>query len=1112
MDKAPKITEFSFSKDDPLAAEHADVAAWGKDAIASFGLKECQYAVDFKKLPSGKKLLDAKPEQARRYVVAAVEQTRHWDLLAHKIYAQASTDEERFEMHYHPDFVQVSSRCCVVSQVVETLTRRKLPFQKEDLLAILQWGISRDWLSQYSVPVAYIIRALDRFSSTTPIDSELREEMKQFASWLRSSKYTNAKRHSMAIEQLCCEDSGQSGDAAPVERKPAPRPAPAGMPKVLDQLKRGLGMLPAYEQPSTTLIGPDQFPLVDDSPLRKEHELLTALFEETTNQLAYYSRDPSTLKAGQALFELDPVAFGKVMIALAERHVHTQLEPIVCRADEAWLAQGTVAMMATILMESEFSLSRDGVVDFFLYLSYMTTRYPFRVKPIEDVTAKLLPMARRELDSKQLSEGERFVLSLFRKSLITSPLLGLATEEVKCLSQWIGDGADFCLVPGEVWSDAINEDFSQMEPVQRRDWSALFEHALKATVARPSEKWLETAAKLVKPIGKARLKEALEKWFPLVAKGRTQKGGPFTGGMHDQGDVINEDNAVCLRGLLWLVQLLPRQEDLMRQITAVGLSAYKKVPGVGPRAIKVGHAAVYALSQMPSADAVGQLAVLKMRVKFIPAQKEIEKAFNKTAESLDLPRDQIEEMGIPTYGLESVGLSSVELGDCRGELIVDGSRAKLKWTNAKGKAVKAVPVEVKKNYTEELKELKQSLKDIQSMLPAQRDRLDSMFLQEKNWPVETWKERYLDHPLVGTIARRMIWCVDCIAATFLDGKPLDIKGKPVKYGKTAEITLWHPVDRDIDEVTSWRQRLEELEITQPFKQAHREVYLLTDAERATNTYSNRFAAHIIRQHQFNALCGARGWKNSLRLLVDDDYLPPTKMLPQWGLRTEFWVEGIGDNFGVDTNDAGVYLLLATDQVRFYRMEAAENYAHAGGGRYSSLAAGPGEDNINEPLPLEQIPPLVFSEIMRDVDLFVGVASVGNDPTWEDGGPEGRYREYWQGYSFGDLSESATTRKHVLERLVPRLKIADRCSFSDRFLVVQGERRKYKIHLGSGNILMEPNDQYLCIVPNSSAMAKQDDLFLPFEGDRMLSIIISEALLLADDMNIKDATINRQIGI
>ncbi len=289
---------------------------------------------------------------------------------------------------------------------------------------------------------------------------------------------------------------------------------------------------------------------------------------------------------------------------------------------------------------------------------------------------------------------------------------------------------------------------------------------------------------------------------------------------------------------------------------------------------------------------------------------------------------------------------------------------------------------------------------------------------------------------------------------------------------------------------AWRERLEAWEVRQPFKQAHREIYLLTDAERQTALYSNRFAAHVIKQHQFAALCHQRGWRYTLQGEWDS-HNTPILDLPAWGLRAEFWVNPVREEGSflerTDLSHRAVYLYLTTDQVRFYSAD----------------------DLV--PMRVADVPPLAFSEVMRDVDLFVGVAGVGNDPTWADGGPHGHFREYWQRYAFGELLGSAQTRKAVLERIIPRLRIADRCSLADRFLVVRGDLRTYHIHLGSGNVRMEPDDQYLCIVPKlgvgSGAPGK---VYLPFEGDTMLSVILSKALLLADDRHIKDPTIRCQI--
>lgn len=172
-------------------------------------------------------------------------------------------------------------------------------------------------------------------------------------------------------------------------------------------------------------------------------------------------------------------------------------------------------------------------------------------------------------------------------------------------------------------------------------------------------------------------------------------------------------------------------------------------------------------------------------------------------------------------------------------------------------------------------------------------------------------------------------------------------------------------------------------------------------------------------------------------------------------------------------------------------------------RFSTLA---GED-----VHLADIPVRVLSEVLRDVDLFVGVSSIGNDPTWQDSGDARRrtWGDYWSSYSFGELSAAAEVRRDLLARILPKLSIRDVATLEERFLVVQGSLRTYKIHLGSGNILMEPNGEYLCIVPGRGD-AEPREIMLPFDGDRTLSILLSKALLLAHDRSITDETITSQI--
>lgn len=690
------------------------------------------------------------------------------------------------------------------------------------------------------------------------------------------------------------------------------------------------------------------------------------------------------------------------------------------------------------------------------------------------------------------------------------------SAEQRKLSQLLDEmltGSQGLPIQADEWGDQVRPLLDGMEAEERERWLLTLRECAGASGSAPSAKWQAKAKVAREPLGMKAFAQLATEWIGAFRK-TANKPPAYDEHSHqflNNGSVLDERNADLLRGLIWLCADV-EDERLAATLGDAAIAGYRKITGHGPRSAKVAGACVYALKHAPRLSGAASLERARLNVKQPQYMKGIERALDEMAAQSGISREGLEELTTPTFDLEDGRLRET-FGAFTAELVVDGVDVRLRWLDVNGKPRKSEPAEVKRDFKDEVRALKRLRDDLARMLAAQRDRLERLPLAERSWTLPEWRRRYVDHPLIAGLSRRLVWrfTVDgrVIDGAWLDGALVNAEDKPLALPDTALVSTWHPVFARPEETLAWRTWLLRHQVTQPFKQAHREVYLLTDAERATRVYSNRFAGHILKQHQFNALCAARGWRNSLRLMVDDSYPPATIELPRWNLRAEYWIEGAGDTYEVDTNATGTYLRVATDQVRFYPIDAGGNIAHAGGGGYHPPRWG---GLRHEPVPLEEIPPLVFSEVMRDVDLFVGVASVGADPTWQDGGPDGRYVDYWRSYSFGELSATAETRKQTLEWLLPRLTIVDRCLIDGRFLRVRGDLRSYKIHLGSGNILMEPNDQYLCIVPSrGGGDAAQEGLYLPFEGDAVLSIILSKAFLLAEDTKITDQTITRQIG-
>lgn len=530
-----------------------------------------------------------------------------------------------------------------------------------------------------------------------------------------------------------------------------------------------------------------------------------------------------------------------------------------------------------------------------------------------------------------------------------------------------------------------------------------------------------------------------------------------------------------LRDEPWLPELLDR---LLPDITMAPTAA-RTLPS---------QALLYeiarAVQDFPTPEAVTALRAVRATVRHKGVPRQLERMLKKIENAL-ADRTEV-ALRLPSLGFGSDGMLRIPIGGHHHAVIAVADDVELTWRGPDGKPLRGVPAAIRRDHPDAVREARGLVKRVRAHLTTLTRALEAGVTTEAVQPYQRWRETLAGHPLAATVVSRLIWELEVSPGQWLpvlsagQGTVLrDQAGRliPVPCDDAA-IRLWHPIRSAPDEVRAWRNLLDDHGVRQPFKQAYREIYLLTPAELETRVYSNRFAAHLVHYRRLYALFKARGW-------VPDRLLGPWDSGDEGAAARAFaageWRAAFRHEY---VQWAETFELASTDQVRF---------AHR-------------EDGAWREVPLADVPAVVFSEAMRDVDLFVGVTSIAADPDWTDRG-EDRYARYWRSAGFGELTATAQVRRDALARILPRTKIAGRCTVADRYLTVRGDLRTYKIHLGSANILMEPDDSYLCIVLDQRGSGGK--VFLPFEDER-LSLILSKAFLLADDANITDMSILRQI--
>ena len=366
------------------------------------------------------------------------------------------------------------------------------------------------------------------------------------------------------------------------------------------------------------------------------------------------------------------------------------------------------------------------------------------------------------------------------------------------------------------------------------------------------------------------------------------------------------------------------------------------------------------------------------------------------------------------------------------------------------KPLKSIPSAVKKKHAaiadlaERATELKKKASRIKQSLEVAMCRGDSIGAGEL--------VQLFEHAILAPQLAKLILVGDGILG-YPDkgGKALrDFNGKLEPIKKNELLRFAHSSDLFASgKWHKWQQECFRAERVQPFKQVFRELYVVTQQEKKDQTSSQRFAGQQIGPRQAMALWNSRGWNTQdgvFKIFHDLSIIAEVSFQYDYGTAAE--IEG-----------------LTVETVQFRKRDETKL------------------------MKLSAVPPSVFSEVMRDVDLVVSVAHRGEvDP---------------------EASASTVEMRSALVRETCSLLGLKNVSLKGTHAIINGYYGQYSLHLGSAGVHRIPGGA-LAILPVHAQ--HRGRLFLPFaDDDPRTAEIMSKVLLLARDEEIQDPSILDQLG-
>ena len=396
-------------------------------------------------------------------------------------------------------------------------------------------------------------------------------------------------------------------------------------------------------------------------------------------------------------------------------------------------------------------------------------------------------------------------------------------------------------------------------------------------------------------------------------------------------------------------------------------------------------------------------------------------------------------------------MEATELDGVAVRLVIDTEGDAAVTMEKNGKVIKTAPKSFAKN--EYFLTLKALVKDLKEQKRRAKESLERAMMESTQFGVEELVN-ILGNPVISPMVCSLVWTdeADCGFLKLEDVKlTLTTLSGEEKLLDSGLLRIAHPYDlRNSGEWAGYMHLLYEQKLVQPFKQVFREYYPITEDEKQEGLVSRRYAGHQVQPKMTVALLKTRGWtvdyeEGLQKVCYKENLVVRMYALADWFSPAEIEAPTL-------------------ETIRFY------------------------DRNTGEPVELDKVPPIVFSETMRDIDLVVSVAHVGGvDP---------------------EASHSTVEMRVAIAAELLRFLKLHNVSWLSAHAKIQGNLGSYAVHMGSGVVHAEGRGMIAILPVHSQARGR---IFLPFaDDDPKTAEIMSKIILLAEDSKIKDPTILNQI--